>query len=346
MQLRRLGSTGLEIAPLALGAGPVSTLMTGDDGARQRAVLERALRHGIRWIDTAATYGDGRSERNLGRVLDELRQEGLAGVGVAGAADVQVATKVRLVGDDLADIRGAVRRSVERSLARLRMPSVTLLQLHNSITARRGDEPTSLTVNDVLGPGGVADAFDELRAAGLVRHVGLTGIGRAAALREAVRSGRFATLQVPYHLLNPSAGTAIGADFAETDYGNIMADCGEMGMGVFAIRVLAGGALAGQAASPHTLKTPFFPLDLYRRDSERAAELRERLGPGRRLEQEAIRFAVDHPRVTAAIIGFGEPRQVDDAVAALAAGVGRNDPAGTDDGVTAAVVGAEMQNVK
>jgi aryl-alcohol dehydrogenase-like predicted oxidoreductase len=307
MKPRPLGSTGLEIAPLALGAGPVSTLMTGDDVRRQRAVVERAIARGIRWIDTAATYGEGRSEQNLGRVLEEL-----------GAGEtVHVATKVRLVGDDLGDIRTAVRRSVARSLARLRRTSVTLLQLHNGITARRGDEPTSLSVADVLGPHGVAEAFDELRAAGLVRHVGLTGVGQATAVGEAVRSGRFATLQVPYHLLNPSAGRAMPEEFPETNYGNIMADCAAMGMGVFAIRVLAGGALAGRPASLHTLKTPFFPLDLYRRDTERAAELRARLEPGARLEQEAVRFAVSHPHVTAAIIGFGDPEQVDDAVEAI-----------------------------
>jgi aryl-alcohol dehydrogenase-like predicted oxidoreductase len=306
--------------------------MVGDDVDRQRVVVARALEHGIRWIDTAATYGEGRSEQNLGRLLDELRR-----AGVPGAADVHVATKVRLVGDDLKDIQGAVRRSVARSLERLRLPAVTLVQLHNSITAGRGDEPTSLTVGDVLGTGGVADAFDDLKAAGLVRHVGLTGIGQAAALREAVRSGRFATLQVPYHLLNPSAGANVEPDFSETNYGNIMADCGAMGMGVFAIRVLAGGALAGQAPSPHTKKTPFFPLDLFERDSERAAELRARLGPGKRLEQEAIRFAVDHPLVTAAIIGFGEPGQVDDAVAALE---------GADRAVNGLANRAEMQNVE
>ena len=317
MHLRPLGSTGLQIAPLALGAGPVSTLMTGDDLEQQRAVVERALSHGIRWIDTAATYGEGRSERNLGRVLEELRSDG-----VAGAEGVHVATKVRLIGDDLRDIRTAVRRSVARSLERLRVTNVTLLQLHNSVTAERGDEPTSLAVRDVLGPEGVADVFDELRAAGLVRHVGLTGIGQAATLRQVVRSGRFQTLQVPYHLLNPSAGTTVGEDFTETNYGNIMADCAALGMGVFAIRALAGGALAGRPASPHTLKTPFFPLDLYRRDTERAAELRARLAPGRRLEQEAIRFAVSHRSVTAAIIGFGDPEQVDDAVAAIGTGEG------------------------
>ena len=53
------------------------------------------------------------------------------------------------------------------------------------------------------------------------------------------------------------------ADFAETNLGNLLATCREFGVGVFAIRVFAGGALAGQKPSKHTLTTKFFPLDLF-----------------------------------------------------------------------------------
>ena len=138
---------------------------------------------------------------------------------------MHVATKVRLMGDDLSDIGGAVRRSLEASLARLRLPSVTLLQLHNSVTLRRGDEPTSIELADVLDPGGIADAFADLRAQGLVQHVGLTGIGHPTALRKVIQSGRFETIQTPYHLLNPSAGRDMPNCFSETNYGNVIADC-------------------------------------------------------------------------------------------------------------------------
>ena len=119
-----------------------------------------------------------------------------------------MATKVRLIGEDLDDIRGAVRRSVEASLQRLQLSRVTLLQLHNSITGRRGDEPTSVTPEDVLGRGGVAEAFEELQAEGLVHHMGLTGIGRPAALREVVASRRFAAMQVPITCSIPPPATA------------------------------------------------------------------------------------------------------------------------------------------
>lgn len=307
MRYRTLGKTGIQVSELAFGAGPISTLLVGDDQARQRAVVEHAIRAGVNWFDTAATYGGGQSERSLGRVLAEL--------GAAGR--VHVATKVRLVGDDLADIRGAVGRSVRASLERLQLNRVTLLQLHNSITARRGDEPTSLTPEDVLGSGGVADAFDELRSAGLVEHAGITGIGQPSALSEVIRSGRLATMQVPYHLLNPSAGRDMPDDFNETDYGNIIADCAAKGMGVLAIRVFAGGALLGNSPSPHTFKTPFFPLALYQRDQQRATRLQEFLGPGRRLAHEAVRFALAHPQIHSAIIGFGQTWQVDEAIEAV-----------------------------
>jgi aryl-alcohol dehydrogenase-like predicted oxidoreductase len=290
--------------------------MVGDaNKRRQAAVVSRALDAGINWFDTAASYGAGQSEENLGRVLNEL--------GATGR--VHIATKVRLVGDDLNDVRSAVRRSVEGSLKRLRVSTVTLLQLHNSITARRDDEPTSLTPADALGPSGVLAAFKELRAEGLTRHIGLTGIGQAAALREVIRSGEFDTLQVPYHLLNPSAGREMPTNFPETNYGNIIADCGAMDMGVLAIRVLAGGALADNPPSPHTLKTPFFPLALYERDRARAKRLQQVIGSDRRLSREAVRFALAHGHIHSALIGFGDVEQIDEALSALG-----KDPAGLD----------------
>ena len=306
MQYRALGKTGIKISALSFGAGPVSSLMVGDDGDRQRAVVRRAIEVGINWFDTAATYGAGQSERNLGRVFHEL-----------GIAGIHVATKVRLMPEDLGDIRGAVRRSFEGSLERLRLPRVTLLQLHNSVTRQRGDEPTSVTPQDVLGGSGITAAFEELRAEGLISHLGLTGIGDPTALEELVRSGQFATIQVPYHLLNPSAGRSMPAGFAETNYGNIIAACSQNQMGVLAIRVLAGGALANSPPSPHTFKTPFFPLELYRRDRRRASNLQATLGADRQLPREAIRFALIHPSVSSALIGFAEPRQIEEAVESL-----------------------------
>ncbi len=307
MEYRTLGKTGLQISALSFGAGPVSTLMVGDEAQQQHDVIAYAIEQGVNWFDTAATYGNGLSEQNLGRALATL----------SPVSQIHIATKVRLTAEDLGDIRSAVKRSLEGSFRRLRVSQVTLLQLHNSITLRRGDEPTSITTDDVLKVGGVADVFEELRESGLVGHIGLTGIGNPNSLTQVVQSGRFETMQVPYHLLNPSAGRNVSEDFADTNYGNIIATCAKMQLGVLAIRVLAGGALAGNPPSPHTLKTPFFPLDLYEKDRRRATQIRNMLGAEQNLPEVAIRFALAHPDVTSALVGFANPAQIDDALRAF-----------------------------
>lgn len=297
MIYRTLGSAGLKVSAVAFGAGPVSGLMTGSDFALQLAVVQRAIECGLNWFDTAPGYGNGASETNLGRVLAEL-----------GAADrVRIATKVRVPPEALDSPGEYVQRSVEESLTRLRMPRVTLLQLHNGITRNRGDEAAAITPADVRL---VAEAMLKVRDAGLVEYIGLTGTGRPAAMRDVVRSGAFDTMQVPFNILNPSAGSSPVE--GETDYGNIIAECAAQQMGVFAIRVFAGGALLDQPPSAHTLKTPYFPLALYERDAERAKLLRERVAGRFTMPELAVRFALSHPAVTSAIIGFGSPEHVDE----------------------------------
>jgi aryl-alcohol dehydrogenase-like predicted oxidoreductase len=298
MIYRALGRTGLRISAIAFGAGPVSGLMTGTDTDAQRAAVTRAIEAGINWFDTAPGYGQGKSEENLGRVLADL-----------GAGEVHVATKFRLTDDAFANVGDFVRRSVEESLKRLRLSRVTLLQLHNGITRSRGDEPASITPLDVLGP--VSDAFERVRREGLVDHLGLTGTGDPTALREVIHSGHFETVQVPFNILNPSAGLACETP-GEVNYGNIIADCAAKGMGVFAIRVFAGGALVGQPPSAHTLKTPYFPLELYERDQSRAQRLHEKLGDRLPPAELAVRFALTCSGVSSAIVGFGSAQHVEE----------------------------------
>ena len=152
--------------------------------------------------------------------------------------------------------------------------------------------------------------MESLRDDGLAQHLGLSGLGDPQALMEVVETGAFATIQVPYNILNSSAGRSVDADFEQTDYGDLIGQCGRRGMGVFAIRVLAGGALAGRPPSPHTLKTPFFPLELYEQDCRRAERLARLLPSGMQREEAAVRFALTHPAVSSAIVGFASPEEV------------------------------------
>ncbi|MDZ4401421.1 aldo/keto reductase [Prosthecobacter sp.] len=292
--LRPLARSGIGISAIAFGGGPVSGLMTADSKREQLATVERAIIRGINWFDTAATYGAGQSERSLGDALAELH----------APDSIHVATKVRLAAEDLGDIKSAVKRSVTGSLQRLRRERVTLLQLHNAITRERGDAPTSITVADVLGKGGVLEAFEELRTEGVMPHFGLTGLGQLESLREVLQQGAWATIQVNEHAL---IRRAPGPD-------HLMTICATHGVAVLAIRVFGGGALSGQPPSAHTLKTPFFPLHLYERDQANARQLANFLPEAISMPELAIRHVIGNESITTAIIGFASPQQVDDAI--------------------------------
>jgi len=104
MEYRTLGRTGLNVSALAFGCGDVGGLMVrGEPVDRERAIA-RAVELGINYLDTAPSYGSGESEKNLGVVLRALRPP------------VIVGTKCRLSVADMADVPGALARSVERSL--------------------------------------------------------------------------------------------------------------------------------------------------------------------------------------------------------------------------------------
>jgi aryl-alcohol dehydrogenase-like predicted oxidoreductase len=303
MKYRPLGSTGLQVSEISFGAGPVSALMTGSDQDRQRAVVARAIEQGINWFDTAAGYGNGQSEASLGAALATLPLP----------QPVHVATKVRLQLDQETDLRQLVVASVRASLQRLQLPRITLLQLHNSITPRRDDEPTSLTPEDVLGPHGVLAALQDLRAEGLVQHFGLTGLGDPQSLCEVIHSRQFATVQAPFHLLNPSALVNVPSGSCQPDYRGFLQAAYGTSMGIFAIRVFAAGALLGAAPSAHTQRTPFFPLALYERDLSRAGKLAASLGGFSSLQDVALRYVLSRPEIASAIVGFGDPAHVDAA---------------------------------
>ena len=89
-----------------------------------------------------------------------------------------------------------------------------------------------------------------------------------------------------------------------------------MNLGVMTIRTLARGALAGNATSPHTFKTPFFPLPLYEPVPATGCPFAQSTGPQSASAAKAIRFMA-HPQVSSAIVGFGETWQINEAIEAL-----------------------------
>ena len=292
MQRRPIGQTGLSISEIAMGCGPVAALMTGTASQQQLDVVQQALAAGINWFDTAPGYGEGQSERSLGRCLAicDPHQE------------TQIGTKVRLVRNSHDSFRTQIHESFQQSLQRLQRPAVALLQLHNAITTQPGEQPFSVTPQEVLGPGGVADCFEELRQAGHIQAAGLTGTGSTAALTTVIRSQRFQTIQLPLNLLHSLPD-------ADPQPLQLLAACQEAGVSVLAIRIYAAGALLGRSPSDHTLRTPFFPLALYQRDLERAEVLCRGWTVAERLLR-TIEYPLSQAAVVAAIVGIADPAEL------------------------------------
>lgn len=311
MKYRTIGKTGVRVSEIGFGCGNNAVLMVKAPYEEQLRVVRHALDLGINFFDTAFAYGLGKSEENLGRILNEL------------GAEPVLSTKIRLEADAVGDVGAATMRAVEAGLKRLNRDRVDFIQLHTRVTLERGaGKRFSLTPHDVLGPKGVVEGFKTMRDRGKVGYFGFSGLGEVTALAELVDGGEFHGFQAYYNLLNPSAGQPVPQGFTALDYRLIIDRAAARGMGAFVIRILAGGALtsdpsAGGGSSPE----PLSPGSDYPLDVERAAKMKSVLGVEvKTLTRTAIRFGLMKPEVSTVLVGFSNSRHVDEAVECSGAG--------------------------
>ena len=310
MEMRVYGRTGMQLSVLGFGCGAVGGLMVRGDPRDQERAVARALAVGVNYFDTAVQYGDGELEKNLGRILQNLKP-----------ADAVVGTKVRLPSGAFGRIADTVTKSLEDSLSRLRRERVDIFHLHNAITEDGGGE--ALSVRQVLGE--VVPAFEQLRQQGKIRFLGLTAIGSTQALHQVIDAGGFDSAQVVYNMLNPSAAMALPADYPAQDYGRLLDHTKAAGTGVIGIRVLAGGALSGSAERHPIASPPPEPIGSamsYDADLARARRLTPLVAEGfaASLTEAATRFAIGNPAVGTILIGMATPQQFEDALAAVEKG--------------------------
>jgi len=309
MERRRLGRTGLQVSVLGYGAGAVGGLFTKGAAVDQERAMARAIEAGINYFDTAAIYGNGESERNLGRALKALK------------ADVVVGTKVRLVAEHRKDVAGAIVRGMEDSLKRMGRDHVDLFQLHNPLAAQ--DAGDKLAVEIALEQ--VAPAMEKLKASGKTRFIGFSGVGEPAALLRAVDSKLFDTVQVVYNALNPSAGGPMPAGTPGLDYGRLLDKAMAADMGTIIIRALAGGALSG-TTDRHPLAMqdvpPIGSAPDFASDVARAKQLEPlvRDGVAGSLTELGERFVISHPAVSTMLIGYSTLDHLEAAIAAVEKG--------------------------
>jgi aryl-alcohol dehydrogenase-like predicted oxidoreductase len=310
METRVFGRTGMRVSILGFGCGAVGGLMVRGEPAEQERAVAMALEAGVNYFDTAAQYGSGKSEENLGRVLAKLKP-----------ANAIVGTKVGLPPSDFGRIAETVGRSLEGSLRRLGLERVDIFYLHNPITEAGGGD--GLSVRQVLDE--VVPAFDSLRRQGKVRYLGFSGLGDSTALAQVIDARVFDAAQIVYNMLNPSAAIAVPDDYPVQDYRRLFDHTQAAGVGVVGIRVLAGGALSGSAerhpnAGPAPM--PIGSATSYELDLARARRLLPLLQDGIALSltEAAIRFAISHKAMGAILVGMATPQQFEQTLAAVRKG--------------------------
>ena len=298
MQRRRLGGGGPEISAVGFGSwavgGPWQWGWGPQDDAVSIATIRHAVEAGVNWVDTAAVYGLGHSEEVVSKALSPF----------SVGEDVYVFTKCGLNWyddpgqEDHSDLRPeSIRFEVDRSLERLGVERIDLLQFHWP------DEETGTPIEDSWG------AMHELVEEGKVRWAGVSNFDVPLLERcEAIRS--VDALQAPFSLLHRGARR------------DVIPWCRQRGAGVIAYSPMGSGVLTG-AFSRERLNA--LPTDDWRRKDDdfkdpffgRSMELVERLGPvadrlGVSIASLVVSWVLHTDGVTGAICGARKPEQVDD----------------------------------
>ncbi len=305
MQTRSFGSSGLKLSVLGFGCGAVGGLMVRGAVADQERAIARALDAGINYFDTAALYGDGQSETNLGRVIKALKLR-----------DITIGTKVRL--PSASNIRETIVGSLDNSLQRLGLPQVDIFHLHNAITVAGGSG--ALTADQVLNE--VVPTFERLRQQGKIRYSGITAVGDIAAIRKVAEARVINSAQVVFNLLNPSAAGPVATNYPGQDFEELLKINAASGIGSIGIRILAGGALSGSAARQPNASPAPAPIGSSREFTGDLA-LAQKFAPlvadgsARSLVELAIRYAITEPNVGTALIGLASQTDLDTAIASV-----------------------------
>ena len=278
---RPLGRTGLRVTPICVGGSPLGSVpqIFGYDVSRERGIetAVAAFTGPFNFLDTAAGYSDGESERRIGAALRRI----------GGVPDGFVlATKVDRDGAT-GDFSGEqVRRSVEGSRERLGLDRLPLVYLH---------DPEHISFEAGMAPDGPVEALLALQREGVVEHLGVAG-GPVELMARYLRTGHFAALITHnrWTLVDRSAGDLID-------------EAVSLGVGVVNGAPFGGGVLAKGTAS--VTSYAYRPADDEVIRRIRAME-DACAGHGVPLAAAALQFSLRDPRITATIVGVSRPERI------------------------------------
>ena len=281
LALRQLGSTSLWVTPICIGAASLGNMpetFAYEVSEEQALAAARAFFTGpLNFLDTAASYGDGESERRLGSVLRELGRLP-PGYVLSTKADRDLRTG-RFTGEQM-------RRSVERSMRLLGLEQLQLVYLH---------DPEHISFAEAMASEGPVEALQKCQEEGLIAHLGVAG-GPIDLMIRFVETGLFevAISHNRFTLLNKEA-----EPFWEA--------CARRGVAALNAAPYGSGILAkGPDAYPRYMYHQA-PPDLLRR-ARLMEEACRRYGVP--LSAAALQFSLRDTRITSTIVGMTRPERL------------------------------------
>jgi D-threo-aldose 1-dehydrogenase len=285
LPLRRFGPTELQVTTLCVGCAPLGDMpatfaySVGEESAL--ATMRAAFAGPINFSDTAASYGDGESERRIGLVLRELG--GLPnGYVLASKADRDLKT---------GDFSGEqIKRSVERSLRLLGLDQIQIMYLH---------DPEHTTFENTMSPGGAVEMLHRLKDQGLIKHIGVAGGPTDMEIRY-VETGAFEAVITHnrYTLLNRSAEPLL---HIAAQRGMAVINAAPYGSGMLAKGPDAYARYAYQDAPAEMVET-----------TRQIQAICERYNVP--LAAAALQFSMLDPNVDVTIVGMSKPERVQQTI--------------------------------
>ena len=303
----KLGRTDLNVSEVVLGGGWVGGLFIDPSYEVMEKALETSIESGINWIDTAETYSEGQSEKNIGDLLSALPVKD----------KFYISSKAKLDPKSSESFGSQIDRKLDNSLKRLKTDKLDLYQLHNKITFEEGVE--TLTSAQILEKNGVCDIMEKIKEDSRVDHIGLTALGDTKPIRDVVNTGCFDTAQIYYNLLNPTATFKEKGIWNDQDFSNLVSDCQTQNMGILGIRVFAAGLLATDIR--HGREIPVTHIIDIKEEERRVQRIYKVVGQtyGNRA-QLAVRYGLSAESLHCTVLGLATLEHLQNAIQAVEMG--------------------------
>jgi aryl-alcohol dehydrogenase-like predicted oxidoreductase len=291
MRYRTLGRTGLSVSEVGFGAWAIGGRGAAHTQRDSVAALHRALDRGCNFVDTAAGYGDGRSERIIGRVLKERKETVVVATKTPPSPGPWPPSPYCRDGERYSERH--LRANVEERLRNLGTDRIDLLQLHTWTRAWNAD-PRPFEV------------LRKLQGEGKIRFIGVsTPEHDQNSVIDLMRDGWLDTVQVIYNVFEQEPAAELLPVAHATNVGVIVRV-------VFDEGVLTGKYAKDSRFPPDDFRSRYFAGDRLARAVARTEAVREEIeGSGLTLPQAAIRFALAHPAVSTVITGIRDVAQAE-----------------------------------